>query len=568
MSYDSENWLWRGALLKAIFVVAALVLAGRAVDLQLLRKETLQEHGDARYLRVVTVPAHRGKVSDRNGEPLAVSTPVSSVWANPSVLIGQASRWADLEKLLAMEPGQLKKTIEPRRSREFVYLKRHIDPELAEQVMDLDIEGVSLQSEFRRYYPTAEVVAHVIGFTNVDDVGQEGIELAMNEQLKGEPGAKRVIKDRLGRIVENVEGIKEAYDGKDLSLSIDRRIQYVAYRELKKAVEKHKARSGSVVVLDSQTGEILAMVNQPSYNPNNRSGLKGEYYRNRVVTDLFEPGSTMKPFTIAAALESGAYTPATVVETAPGYYKVGRNTVRDVHNYGTLDVSGVIRKSSNVGASKIALSMEPEVLWSMFSRLGFGQSTRSGFPGEVVGRLNSYRDWHEIEQATLAFGYGLSVTSLQLAQAYQVLASDGLKRQITLLPGSNGFTEQVMSVITARQVRTMLESVVEEGTGKRAQVKGYRVAGKTGTVHKSDVGGYAEDRYLAVFAGMAPASHPRLVTVVMINEPRGGDYYGGVVAAPVFAAVMRDSLRLLDIAPDDLESLGAPRLAQQSGGVL
>lgn len=545
-----------------ITICAAFVLlVGRAVDLQVINKDFLQNQGDARYLRVVEVAANRGMITDRNGEPLAISTPVDSVWADPRELVKVPGRWSQLARVLRLDAGELRQRLADYSDREFMYLKRHVDPATARRVQALGVAGVSLQREYRRYYPAAEVAAHVVGFTNIDDVGQEGMELTYNKWLSGTPGSKRVIKDRLGRIVENVESITEPVPGKDLALSIDRRIQYLAYRELKSAVRQYQARSGSVVVLDTRSGQVLAMVNQPSYNPNNRSGLHASHMRNRAVTDVFEPGSTIKAFTIAAALESGAYSPHTMINTAPGRFRVGNKTIHDLRDHGLIDVSTVIQKSSNVGASKIALSMAPKRLWRMFSKAGFGGSTGSGFPGEAHGHLSDYWRWNKIEQATLSFGYGLSVTPLQLARAYSVLADGGHLKPVSFVQKDDDpRSERVISPKSAHQVRNMLEAVVAEGgTGTLAQIPGYRVAGKTGTVHKPVHGGYAEDRYIAIFAGMAPASNPRLVSVVVINEPGGEQYYGGQVAAPVFADVMSGALRLLDIPPDDL----APRPEQQ-----
>lgn len=544
----------RRMLILGVLVAVVGLLVWRAVYLQVVTRDFLQYQGDARHLRVVSVPAHRGMITDRRGEPLAISTPVHSVWVNPQEIHIDGRHLAPLAKLLDLNQADLRRTIAERSDRQFVYLKRHVTPDIAAKVHTLGAPGVFLQREYRRYYPAGEVAAHVVGFTDIDDQGQEGIELAYNDWLQGTPGSKRVIKDRLGRIVEDVERIRARHPGNTLALSIDRRLQYLAYRELKAAVIEHKARSGSAVLMDASTGEVLALVNQPSYNNNDRSGMQGSRYRNRAVTDVFEPGSTIKPFTVAAALQSGKYRPDTPVDTAPGRLRVGRDTVRDVHDYGLLDVSHVIIKSSNVGASKIALSLEPHRLWSLFRQLGFGSATGSSFPGESGGHLMHYHRWHPIEQATMAFGYGLSVTPLQLAQAYAVLASDGYRRPVSFLRIDSAVEgERILSARVSRQVRNMLESVVSpSGTGNRARVPGYRVAGKTGTVHKSTAQGYAEDRYIAVFAGMAPASRPRLVLVVMINEPSNGEYYGGQVAAPVFSKVMGGALRLLDIPPDNL----------------
>ncbi len=539
------------------FTAMALVLAWRAIDLQLSDREFLQEHGDARYLRTVESAAHRGMITDRNGEPLAISTPVSSVWAKPTELLGQRRRWSTLAKLLDMSQAHLETVLAPRRRREFIYLKRQVSPDVAEAVERAAIPGVELGAEYRRYYPSVEMAAHLVGFTNVDDRGQEGVELAFDSTLRGAPGLNRVIKDRLGRIVEHVERIRAVQPGQDLALSIDRRIQYIAYRELKRAVQANKAGAGLMVILDVDTGEVLALVNQPSYNPNNRGDLKSEFFRNRAVTDLFEPGSTIKPFTIIAGLESGLYTPTTPIDTAPGTFLVGHHLVRDVHNYGALDVTGVIEKSSNVGATKIALSIDAEQLWSVFNQVGFGHATEIEMPGEPLGRLPDFHGWREIEQATLSFGYGVSVTALQLARAYSVIASGGVLRPLSILRQTQPSAGvRVMAEPTARAMNAMLERVVQYGTGKEAAVYGYRVAGKTGTVHKNTDTGYAEDDYLSLFAGYFPASAPRLVAVVMIDRPKGHEYYGGLVAAPVFARVMLDSARILNIPSDALPEEG------------
>ena len=529
------------------------VLAGRSGQLQLLDHEFLQGQGDARHLRVVQVAAHRGMITDRNGEPLAISTPVQSVWVNPQELVASPADLARVARLLGQDVGRLQRLLGQRQDREFVYLRRHISPDRAQQVMALNIPGVYLQQEYRRYYPAGEVAGHLVGFTNVDDAGQEGLELAFDDWLSGEPGAKRVVKDGRRHSIENVENIRSAHPGKDLKLSIDRRIQYLAYRELKAAVRQHHARSGSVVVLDNRTGEVLALVNQPSFNPNNRKRLKVDRLRNRAATDVFEPGSTMKPFVIASALESGRYKVSTRINTSPGLFQVGVNTIRDMHDYGSLDLTGVIRKSSNVAASKIALSLEPKQVWQDLTGAGFGMATASSFPGEADGYLADYHRWRDIERATLAYGYGLSVTGLQLAQAYSVFANDGYRVPVTLLQREDPAQQHVVySPRVARAVRTMMEEVVKKGgTAPLAAVPGYRVAGKTGTVYKSVAGGYSDDRYLAVFAGMAPASAPRLVTVVVINEPRNGEHFGGKVAGPVFSRVMAGALRLLNVTPDD-----------------
>ncbi len=550
---------YRLMLVAAMLAVAAAALLWRLVDLNVHEREFLQHQGDARYLREVTIPANRGMITDRRGDPLAISTPVDSVWVNPKELAGAREQWPQLARELEMEVADVERTIASRMEREFVYLRRAIDPERAQRVMDLNIPGVALQREYRRYYPAGEVTAHVVGYTNIDDQGQEGIELMLDERLQGVAGSKRVIKDRLGHIVENVESVRVPRDGEQITLALDRRIQYLAYRELKAAVQRHNARAGSVVVLDAQTGEVLAMVNQPSYNPNNRASRGGSPARNRAVTDLFEPGSTVKPFTIAAALASGDYRPDTPVDTSPGYYQMAGFTVRDARNYGLIDVSTVVQKSSNVGVSRIAMSLEPEEFWGTFDAVGFGYDSGSGFPGESAGLLKHYLDMYEVERASLSYGYGLSVTPLKLAQAYAVLASDGRLRPVSFLKLDEDERPKGVEVMTPRvaeQLRIMMQRVIQPGgTATEAAVPGYRVAGKTGTVKKASAGGYSEDSYLAVFAGFAPASRPRLVMVVMIDEPRGDVYYGGLVAAPVFSNVMGGALRLLNIAPDDLPSL-------------
>lgn len=550
--YSGRRWL-----LIIVFMVVTVLLLWRAIDLQVLRNDFLRNHGDARSLRVVQVPAHRGAIVDRNNEPLAISTPVESVWAVPHKVLTEKNSLAKLAAAIDMDERFLLQLLQDRIGREFVYLKRRMTPDQARTVESLSIAGIHLQREYKRYYPAGEVTSHIIGFTNIDDAGQEGLELAYDHWLRGEPGTKRVLKDRLGHIVKDIENIQSASPGHQLILSIDRRVQYLAYRELKSAVAYHHARGGSLVMLDSVTGEIMAMVGQPSYNPNNRSGLKSDYYRNRAVTDVFEPGSTLKPFTIAAALLSGLYTPASKINTSPGYFKVNDHTIRDVRNYGNISVSDTIKKSSNVAASKIALSLGPKKLWELYSRVGFGEPTSSGFPGESAGIFNHYNNWSEIELATISFGHGISVTMLQLAQAYSVIAAGGLLKPISFQRVDEPVSgKRVLAAELVQQVKDMLETVVHTGgTGQRAAVKGYRVAGKTGTAHKAIRGGYAEDRYMSLFAGMAPASDPRLVMVVVIDEPQRGQHYGGQVAAPVFAKVMEGALRLLDIPPDDLPSL-------------
>jgi cell division protein FtsI (penicillin-binding protein 3) len=563
-TYPMRRWL-----IIAAFVAGASLLLARAVDLQVVNDEFLRNHGDARSLRVISVPAHRGIIADRNGEPLAISTPVDSVWVRPRDALAAEDRLGELAAVLGMDDHGLGGMLRDRIDREFVYLKRHVSPDQARQVRDLGVPGVHLQREYRRYYPAGEIAAHLVGFTNVDDLGQEGAELAFDAWLRGTPGQKRVLKDRLGRTVRDVESIRPPDPGRALTLSIDRRIQYLAYRELKLATARHHARGGSLVMLDPRTGEIIAMAVQPSYNPNNRGGLKSAHFRNRAVTDVFEPGSTLKPFTIAAALRSGRFRPDTIVETGPGFLRVSDHMIRDIHDYGTLDVAGVIRKSSNVGASKIALALGPEPLWEIYSAVGFGRDTGSGFPGEVSGVLYPHKSWSEVELATISFGYGLSVTALQLAQAYAAIAADGIQRPVSMqrLDGVAPAGRQVLPANIAREVRSMMEAVTEaDGTARQAAIRGYRIAGKTGTAHKAAVGGYAKDLYMSLFAGMAPAREPRLVLVVIIDEPRGAQYYGGQVAAPVFAEVMRGALRIQNVAPDDLRALDATLIAAAAAG--
>ncbi|TVO70801.1 peptidoglycan D,D-transpeptidase FtsI family protein [Sedimenticola selenatireducens] len=565
-SYQARRWTMLGLLMGA-----ASLLIWRAVDQQIFETDFLQNEGQRRHLRVVEMSAHRGMIKDRLGEPVAISTPVDSVWANPRTLSPDSRILVPIAKILQMDLDSLRQLLARRSDRSFVYLKRRINPDRAAKltayVSDNEIAGVGLQREYRRYYPDGEVFAHVVGFTNVDDEGQEGLELAYDEWLQGTSGKKRVIQDGRARAVKDVENILEPEAGKDLITSIDRRLQFLAYRELKGAVQRNKAKAGSAVILDARNGEILAMVNQPAYNPNGSKQGKVGRFRNRAVTDVFEPGSTVKPFTIAAALESGRYTPGTVIDTAPGTMKVGRHQVKDHRNYGAIDLSRVILKSSNVGVSKIALDLPKEKFWGFFSKMGFGEATSTGFPGEVTGQLAPYRRWAEIDQATLAFGYGLSVTPLQLARAYVVLASDGMRYPTSLIRQDEPVKgERVMKAKTAKLVRKMMEAVVtEEGTAPAAAVPGYRVAGKTGTAKKSISGGYADDQYISVFAGIAPASDPRLVMVVMIDEPSAGEYYGGSVAAPVFSSVMAGALRMLNVAPDALDD-SMVKLAG-SGGV-
>jgi cell division protein FtsI (penicillin-binding protein 3) len=543
--------VWRARLLLLLVFCGFMVLAARALYLQGLHNDFLQQKGETRYARVVEISAHRGMVTDRHGEPLAVSTPVESVWASPADADLSTEQTVKLARLLGMDATELRRRLADS-EREFVYLKRQLPPEQAAKVVQLNLPGVFLQREYRRYYPAAEVTAHVVGFTGVDDNGQEGIELAYQEWLAGKRGSRRVIKDRLGRIIEDVESIRAPQQGRDLALSIDQRIQYLAFRDLKSAVAEHEAKAGSIVVLDATSGEVLALANWPTYNPNNRDTLKMARSRNRAVVDLFEPGSTLKPFTAAAALESGLVGPGSVIDTEHGRFTIGKRTIRDVHPEGFLTVSQVIQKSSNVGSAKIALAMAPQKLWAIFSAVGFGAQTRVGFPGEATGRLRAYQSWKPIEHATMSYGHGVSVSLLQLARAYSVFATGGELKQLTLIRRDQPVEgKRVVSRRTAQAVRKILEMVTQPGgTATRAQVAGYRVAGKTGTAHKLDGAAYAADRYVSSFVGFAPASNPRLVIAVMIDEPSGKHHYGGEVAAPVFSTVMAGALRLLGVTPD------------------
>ena len=550
-------WSWRSIAAMLVFALISLILLSRAIYLQVVDKQFLQTQGQERHLRVVEVAAHRGMILDRNGEPLAVSTPVDSIWMNPQELSAATQRIPELAKALEMKPADVKTLLRQNSDKEFVYLVRGLDPYIAQKIVALNIPGVYAQREYRRYYPTGEVAAHVLGFTNVDDRGQEGLELGYNDWLRGIPGAERVIVDRFGHSVQDVENLRSPRPGKDLTTSIDLRVQYLAYRALKQAVMDQGAKSGSIIVMDAKTGEVLAMANQPSFNPNNRGDYQGDLYRNRAVTDQFEPGSSMKPFTIIAALLSGKYAPGSIVNTSPGFYKVSGYTIHDEHDYGAINLPTIIEKSSNVGASKIALSLQPQLLWNTLSAFGFGRTTGSGFPGEVPGSLPAWQGWSQARQATISYGYGVAITALQLADAYDTLADDGVRHApsfVKLDQASPG--ERVIPVSIDHSLRSMLETVVSDaGTGARADVVGYHVAGKTGTAHIAQNGGYSDKRYISVFAGMAPATNPRLVAVVVIRDPSKGEYYAATVAAPVFAKVMTGALRLLDIPPDDLGNL-------------
>jgi cell division protein FtsI (penicillin-binding protein 3) len=543
---------WRSRVALAALLAAFAVLVGRSVYLQSMKTGFLQEKGQARYARVLDVPATRGRITDRNGEALAISTPVKSVWAIPEDVQASPAQLKELGALLQQDPRELARRFADA-DRQFVYLRRQIPPETAARVAALGIPGVHLQNEYRRYYPGGETMAHVIGFTGAEDAGQEGIELAHQSVLAGAPGSRRVIKDRLGQIVEDAGSIRAAQDGRDLTLALDSKIQNLAFGALKSAVEAHRAKAGAVVVLDARTGEVLALANLPTYNPNNRARLTGAQLRNRVMTDNFEPGSTLKPFTVGLAMELGKVTPRTMVQTAPGSLTMANYTIRDAHPGGNMSVAQVIQKSSNVGAAKIALAMPREEMHAMFRRAGFGAAPRLGFPGEASGRVREAKTWRPIEQATMSYGHGIAVSLNQLARAYTVFARDGELAPLSLLKtdGSEAPGTRVFSPEVARALREMLESAVQPGgTAPRARIVGWRVGGKTGTAHKLENGGYAPNKYVASFVGFAPVSAPRLVIAVMIDEPSAGVYYGGQVAAPVFAQIMQGALRLIG-APYD-----------------
>jgi len=540
-------------LVLMILALASTALIVRALDLQVVRKDFYQEQGDARFLREMPIPVSRGTIFDRNGEPLAVSTPVESIWANPQQLLDQPDRLPELAAALGVDASSLQQKLEQHRDKEFVYLKRQLNPDAAAEILKLGIAGVSSQREYRRYYPSGEVLAHILGVTNVDDHGQEGLELSFDEWLAGTPGSERVIRDNKGHTVEDVELLREPKPGRDLTLSIDRRIQYLAYRELKSAIIEHHAMSGSMVVLDVQTGEVLAMVNQPSFNPNAHGGSDQSYRRNRAMTDVVEPGSTIKAFTISTALESGKWTLKSHVDTNPGSYQIGNWTIHDVHNHGLLDLTGVITKSSNIGAAKIAETLSRDSLYDMLRRFGFGESTGSGFPGESPGLLPIASAWGPVEKATIAYGYGLNVTPLQLAQAYAALANDGRMRAPTFVRDAHNPDNAIIDPEIAHTVVRMLETVVQPGgtAYPQAVVANYLVGGKTGTARMAHAGIY-QNKYVSTFVGFVPASAPRLVGVVVIHDAQGR-YYGGDVSAPVFARVMDGALRILDVPPDNVQ---------------
>ncbi len=554
----------RVMLVIIFFLFLSCCLIVRAVQLQVLDKDFLNQQADTRHLRTEIISAHRGSILDRKGDPLAISTPVDSIWVNPKKIVNSIEKIPQVAEVIDVDSEILINRISRNMDKEFLYIKRHLNPTTATRVKALELPGINIQREYRRYYPASEVTGHLVGFTNIDDKGQEGLELAMNHWLEGEAGAKLILKDRLGRSIENIESIRPPRHGKDLRLSIDLRLQYLAYRTLKAAVKKHNASSGSIVILNVQTGEVLAMANQPTYNPNDRSQFFAARYRNRAITDIFEPGSSIKPFIIAAALESDLYRPNSVIDTSPGFITVGNKKIEDHKNLGHINLTTMLARSSNVGVTKLAMTLESDQLWRTMSQFGLGEITSSGFPGESAGMLTHFSNWRPISQATIAYGYGIAVTPLQLAQAYAAIGNNGVMQPITLFATERpNMGERIISIETAFALREMLEKVVHPGgTGIKASVDGYRIAGKTGTAWKAAKGGHSKDKYFSIFAGLAPASNPELATVVVIDEPGGDLYYGSDVAAPVFAEIMSESLRLLAIPPDAVSSSKSNDLMQ------
>ena len=558
MSEESKNAQiqaarsWRMWVVFALLSVAVGFILTKQFSLYSKDQAFLQNQGDARTIRTMLIPAHRGLITDRNGEPLAVSAPVASIWVDPKYIDMQHPHLNRLSQIIEMPHGSLVERLANNADRRFVYLRRQVTPETAEAIRLLGIPGVNVDREYRRFYPAGEVTAHLVGFTNVDGEGQEGMELAFNDWLTGEHGSKLVMRDRVGRTIRHIRSIQDARQGNELQLSIDLRLQYMAYRELKAVVEAHQADAGSVVIMDTQTGEVLAMVNQPSYNPNDRSRLEPAALRNRAMTDLFEPGSTVKPMTVAAALMTERFTPDTVIRTSPGVMRVRSATIRDFRDYGDLSLTGIITKSSNVGTVRLVMDMEHDRLPNLLQNFGFGQLSHTGFPGERAGHLPDLRERQVVERATMSYGYGFSVTPLQLAQSYIPFASDGILYPASLIKheGEPQGT-RIMPSGVGNQILDMMETVIgPEGTARRAAVEGYRVAGKTGTAHRVGSAGYNREEYTAFFAGLAPVSDPRLAIVVIVDNPKGREIYGGEVAAPVFARVAAGSMRLLNLDPD------------------
>ncbi|MES2910697.1 MAG: penicillin-binding protein 2 [Pseudomonadota bacterium] len=547
----SKTPVWRSKLIVAGIAVAFAGLAGRAAYVQVFGNDFFQRQGEVRFARTLELPANRGRILDRNGLILASSVPAPSIWAIPEDVEATKQQLAELAKLLEMPLVELNKKL-GNEDKTFVWVKRQVDDPIAQKIAALGIKGIYQRKEYKRQYPEGETAAHVVGFTNVEDRGQEGIELAFNKDLSGRAGSRRVIKDRLGRVVEDVGEQVPPLEGKDIQLSIDSKVQFVAYQKLRDAVTLRRAKGGSVVVLDTVTGEVLALANYPSYVPDKRQNLTGEQLRNRAMTDTFEPGSTMKPITVAMALEAGRVTPHTTIETSPGRYNIGGFTISDTHNYGTLSVEGVIQKSSNVGALKIAQKMSPHEMWDTYTALGYGQKPQIQFPGAVTGRLRPWKTWRPVEQATMSYGYGLSASLFQMAHSYTSFAHDGQIIPVTMLKSSDPAVGiKVFSADNARAVRRMLQmAAAPGGTGQLAQTLGYSVGGKSGTAHKQVGKGYASNKYRAWFTGMAPIESPRIIVAVMIDEPSDGNYFGGVAAAPVFSEVVQQTLRMMGVQPD------------------
>ncbi len=557
MKLEGALYPWRFRLVLGLLAIMVGAISWRIVDLHVIDHDFLKAHGDARSVRHIPIPAHRGLITDRNGEPLAVSTPVTTLWANPKDLMGLRDQWPRIAQALAQDPKAFAQRIEQNANREFLYLVRGLTPEQGQAILANKLPGVYGIEEFRRFYPAGEVTAHVVGFTDVDDRGREGVELSFDEWLAGVPGKRQVLKDRRGRLIKDVQVARNAKPGKTLALSIDLRLQYLAHRELRNALVENGAKAGSLVIMDVKTGEVLAMANQPTYNPNNRRSLQPAAMRNRAMIDVFEPGSTVKPFSMSAALESGRWKPTDVVDVYPGTLQIGRYTIRDVsRSSAALDLTGILIKSSNVGISKIAFDIGAESIYRVMQQVGLGQDTGLGFPGERVGNLPNHRKWPKAETATLAYGYGLSVTAIQLAHAYSVIANNGKSVPLSLTrTDSQVDGVQVIDAQVAKTLQGMLQQVVEAPGGVfRAQVPGYHVSGKSGTARKASVGtkGYTQNAYRSLFAGFAPSTNPRIAMVVVIDEPSKAGYFGGLVSAPVFGKVMAGALRLMNIAPDNL----------------
>jgi len=561
---SAHQFKQRGWWIIGILALVALVVIARAVDLQVLKHGFLAEQGAERFMRNAKITAHRGAIVDRFGEPLAVSTPVDTVWVNPTELAAAPDQLPKLAKALGRDSDWLTRRVTSNLESQYLVLAKQLQPDEAESIKSMHIPGVYLQREYRRFYPAGEVTGHLLGFTGAEDQGQEGLELGFEQKLSGEDGIKRVIQDRLGRVVENVDSIRAPRPGEELVTSIDLRIQYLAYRALKSAIAEFQARAGSVIVVDVRTGEILAMVNQPSFNPNDHAQFEVARYRNRAALDILEPGSSIKPFIVAAGLSSGKFKTDSIIDTGPGFIRVGSHVIEDEHNLGSVDIATILAKSSNVGMAHIALSLDKKDIWQTLTSVGFGRVTPSGFPGEAAGLLSNYSKWQPITVATIAHGYNISVSPLQLMQAYATLGSFGIKRPLTFRRQDGPVKgERVLDAQVCRDVVHMLESVITpEGTARRAAIHGYRVSGKTGTAWKMMAGGYSTNKFMAVFGGMVPAGAPRLAAVVVIDEPTGGYHQGGQVAAPVFSTVMGGALRLLSVPPDDLSNVPSATLVQ------